>query len=135
VAPAREHRLRSFSSGRCRQRFEIHGKDGPICIERASYEGGSAIMGGRFGLGGASVVGTLFATPASPKLLELARAVPAPPGELVSSTLLGTSGEVLGCRYLGQGGARGRDYLARVWSAIRPALLGKAAVWPRIWST
>ena len=128
-----------FQNGRLRQHFELYLDEAPLCIERACYEGGSSLLEGRFGLGGARALGTLFATPVPLGTLDLVREVAAAQkfdaGELFSSTLLGPRGEVLCCRYLGASAARGREWLARIWSAIRPELVGRPAVPPRIWFT
>jgi urease accessory protein len=38
-------------------------------------------------------------------------------------------------RYCGESIADARMHLATIWQMLRPALLGRAAVMPRIWST
>jgi urease accessory protein len=126
-----------FTRGRCGTRLELFVGGRPLFVERARYDGGAALLDGPFGLGGNAATGTLVAAPASAAALALARAVLLGEEEagLVSSTLLDTGGGVLACRYLGPSAARGREYFARVWSAIRPELFGRPAVSPRIWST
>jgi urease accessory protein len=132
--PASGERL---TNGWCRTHFELFRESRPLHIERARYDGGAPMLDRACGLGGAPAIGTLLATPASSVALTLARAVThrLDDSELVSSTLLGVEDGVLSCRYLGSSAARARDYFARVWTAIRPELLGRPAVWPRIWLT
>jgi urease accessory protein len=126
-----------FARGHCSTRFELLVGERPLVIERAHYDGGAALLDGRFGLGGNAATGTLFAAPASVAALTLARGVTLGEDEegLVSATLLDIDGGVLACRYLGPSAARGREHFARVWAAIRPERFGRPAVWPRIWST
>ena len=77
----------------------------------------------------------MVAWPATRAMLDLARAASVScDGALVSATLLEESG-ALCVRYLGSSAARAREMFARVWSEIRPLLVGKPAVFPRIWST
>ncbi|HEX9297021.1 MAG TPA: urease accessory protein UreD [Polyangiaceae bacterium] len=126
-----------LSKGWCRSHFELFAGRRPLSIERARYGGGAPVLDGHFGLGGEPASGTFFATPSSPAALALARAVQPPAREsaIVGSTLLGAEPPVLCCRYLGPSAARAREHFARVWSAIRPGLLGRPASWPRIWFT
>ncbi len=42
---------------------------------------------------------------------------------------------VLCCRYLGASVERGARYLRETWRLLRPPLLGRPAVAPRIWAT
>jgi urease accessory protein len=141
----------AFARGRCRQRFELWRDGRPLCLERASLEGGTAVMEAGWGLRGATVVGTLLATgrPFDPEnagrvpaasavgataqlraILDEIRALPTT--DLVSATVVG---ETLVCRYLGGSAERARAYLSRVWSLVRPALVGRPPCPPRIWST
>ena len=119
-----------FQNGRLRQHFELYLDEAPLCIERACYDGGSSLLEGRFGLGGGARSRYLVrdAGAALARSTSCARWLRrrADPGELFSSTLLGPRGEVLCCRYLGGSAARGRELLARIWSAIRPELHGQA---------
>ena len=51
-----------YDHGEFTQRFEIVRDGEPVLLERGRYEGGSTLMSGAFGLGGRTVMGTLFAT-------------------------------------------------------------------------
>jgi urease accessory protein len=121
----------AFTRGRCRQRLELWRDGRPLCVERARLDGGGPVLDAAWGLAGAPVTGTFLATPVRALLDEL-RAVAPPAGELGSVTLLG---DVLVCRYLGASAERARGYFSRLWSLVRPALLGRPGHPPRIWST
>ena len=68
-----------------------------------------------------------------------------PGGDLGAVTRLDGSGDggreagddraLLCCRYLGASAERGARYLREAWRLLRPPLLGRPAVAPRIWST
>jgi len=134
--PARQER---FARGRCRQRLELWRGGRPIALERGTFDGGAPIHGARWGLGGATVVGTLLAAPspapdsdavqALQRLAETLRQ-----GDLGSATVLG-GGEAIACRYLGASAERGRRFLQAAWRLLRPAVMGREATAPRIWAT
>jgi urease accessory protein len=108
-----------------------------VCGARARFDGGSPAQGGRWGLGGATVLGLLAAVPApAPEVVDELRAslAGAAPGELAAVTVLGDA-EVLVCRTLGDSAAHARQLLHGAWRILRPALMGRAAVAPRIWAT
>lgn len=148
--PARAER---FTRGRCRQQLELWRGDRPLIIERGDFDGDAPVHAARWGLGGAPVMGTLFATPGLPadhQALTAARELAAalPDGDLGAVTRLdcGTGDQagnpagrddasVLCCRYVGASAERGTRYLRQVWRLLRPPLLGRPAVDPRIWST
>ena len=44
-------------------------------------------------------------------------------------------GAVLVARYLGRSAERARAFLQDTWRLVRPALLGREAVPPRVWAT
>lgn len=44
-------------------------------------------------------------------------------------------GDIIVCRYLGHEAEHARSALIRVWRALRPYLVGREAVLPRIWAT
>jgi urease accessory protein len=119
-----------FARGVCRQRVELWRAGKPLCLERACHEG--AVLGARWGLRGAPVTGTLLATPVPDDLAELRALVQLPDGDLASATRIG---DVLVCRYLGGSAERARAHFARLWAAVRPKLLGRGEVPPRIWLT
>jgi urease accessory protein len=152
--PARAER---FQRGRCRQRLELWRRAGarhsdadlhPLVLERGDFDGGAPVHAARWGLAGAPVIGTLLAAPAPPVDCDALAAIRAlaqalPPGDLASVTRLGVGvgvgvgapASALCCRYLGGSAERGGHFLREAWRLLRPALLGRVAVKPRIWAT
>lgn len=85
------------------------------------------------GLRSQPVFANLMATPCPAEVLEPIR-------ELCEHTQQGTAGttllrEVLIVRYLGNSTAAAHQLFRAVWSIIRPIIMNKPALAPRIWST
>jgi urease accessory protein len=122
-----------FSTGRWRQRFEIVREHALIWSERIDLVGGSRLLDAPAGLNGNAVFGTFVAM--SPTLddtaLADARTVAPAAGEGAVTRLP----EVLVARWRGPASDAGQRYFAALWSALRPRLVGRDAVVPRIWST
>jgi urease accessory protein len=122
-----------FATGRWRQCIEIVRGDALIWSERANLAGGSALLASPAGLNGAPIFGTFVA--ASPALddaaLAAAREVMAFRGECAVTRLP----DVLVARYRGPASDDGTRYFEDLWSVLRPRLIGRPAVAPRIWST
>jgi urease accessory protein len=137
--PARDE---PFVRGRCKQSFELWRDGAPLSVERGRFDGGGAVPSAAWGLGGAPVMATLLAVPAvaadvAPLVAALrvsADALPAEAGDLGSVTTL-AAGAVVACRYVGPSVERAGAFLRTAWSLARPALLGRPATPPRIWST
>jgi urease accessory protein len=121
-----------FARGSCRQRLELWRGGRPLCLERARFDGGGRVLRAAWGTGGAPVTATMLATPFLADALPDLRALALRPGELASATALG---DVLVARYLGASGEGARRHFLRLWERIRPAVLGRPAHSPRIWST
>lgn len=122
----------NFAAGHCRQRFELWRAGRPLCLERTRYDGADPALKARWGLAGAPVFGTMLCSPVPAVSLDDLRATAASDGDLASVTVLDG---VLVCRYLGGRPARAHALFARLWSLVRPPLLGRASVPPRIWAT
>ena len=88
------------------------------------------------GWAGATVGGTLLATLdadiAVAPLLEACRAVAPTDGADHALTALP---QLLIGRYLGHDSEAARLWFAELWHILRPALLGRPALTPRIWNT
>ena len=126
-----------FERGLCRQLFELHRDGRPLLIERGHYDAGDGVMSARWGLGGASVLGFLVASPApDAAAVESVRALAAAAagGDLAAVTVVG-DGDALVARHLGGDAERARTFLHDAWRLVRPTLLGRAAVPPRVWAT
>jgi len=105
----------------------------PLWIERAVIEGGARLLSSPAGLGGHPITGTLVAISRKidAALIAACRAVVPIDGRCGITRLPG----LLLARYLGDRSEPGQDYFVRLWHVLRPALLGRAAVNPRIWRT
>lgn len=121
-----------FALGKVINRFRIRAQQRLIWQERAVYEGGDELFDSAIGLAGKHVSGVSVAAGerVSRLLLDTAREVAAPDGAAL--TVLPN---VLLARYLGDSVETARNYFRAIWRAIRPELLNRAAVAPRIWST
>jgi urease accessory protein len=128
-----------FERGSCRQAFELHRGGQPLLIERGHYDAGGDVMRARWGLGGASVLAFVIAAPAPAEpaadtVRALAAAASVGDSELAAATIVG-EGDALVARYFGRSAERARAFLHDAWRLLRPAVLGRAAVPPRIWAT
>jgi urease accessory protein len=108
----------------------------PLWLERGQFAGDDAMLHSPAGWAGATVCGTLLATllPGDEvsSLLAACRAIrPADGAEHGITALTG----LLVARYLGQHSEAARHWFTALWQALRPALLGRPAVPPRIWNT
>jgi urease accessory protein len=148
----------AHGQGRCRQRFELWRDGRPLLLERGRFDATDAVHAAPWGLGGAPVVAMLVATPAPADagLWQLLRAESGSTGtasgsvtattatatgterpttpERMGVTRLGDT-DTLVARYVGHSPERARAFLHRVWTHLRPAMLARPAVAPRIWAT
>lgn len=127
----------TFGSGRISQRYSIK-RDGKLAwYEQGTLLADSTDMQSPLSLAGKTVCATLIAAgkqiPAA--LLNTIRAeadaIAGKPGTFGISQLK----TVLVARYLGDSSEEARQIVARVWQLLRPALLARDAVIPRIWHT
>lgn len=122
-----------FTSGQWQARTFIERGGKPLLLERASLDGGGAVLRSPPELADRTVVGTMIA--ASPRLnTELVgqcRQVAPMSGDGAVTMLPG----VLVGRYLGESSEMAKRYFIELWRVLRPALTGKEAVEPRIWRT
>jgi urease accessory protein len=120
-----------FTRGQLRTRTSIR-RDGRLAwLERAHLEGGSDLLDSPLGLAGEPVFGTLLA--AGPQIdAGLVAACREPHPGAGSGAVTSLPG-VLVARYLGGSSEAAREYFARLWAIVRPALAGRDAVPPRVW--
>jgi urease accessory protein len=122
-----------FDHGTWRQRIEIERDDALVWSERAVLRGGDALLRSSAGLNGAPVFGTFAAMAAHiPDELIAACRRPAPARGEGSVTRLPQA--IVG-RYRGDSTEAAHAYFTALWTIVRPVLIGRAAVPPRIWST
>ena len=122
-----------FDRGAAVMSIEITRDGQPLFVERTHVDGGGVLLDSPAGLAGSPVFGTLVAAAPSfdPALMRACRAVDAPRGEGAVTQLPG----LIVARYLGPGGEAARRWFAALWVMLRPSILQRAAVEPRIWRT
>jgi urease accessory protein len=122
-----------FDHGTWRQCIEIERDDALVWSERALLRGGDALLRSSAGLNGAPVFGTFAAMAAHiPEDLIAACRGPVPARGDGSVTRMPQA--IVG-RYRGDSTEAAHAYFTALWTIVRPALTGRAAVVPRIWST
>ena len=113
-----------FDRGRTAQRFEIWIDDTPTLLDHLHIDGSARTMQTPWGLAGNMAIGTLLAFPAAESDVDAVRELG------VDATLVD---RVLVCRSIG--GERIKQRFVNVWQALRPRIVGREAVLPRIWAT
>ncbi|MDE3011213.1 MAG: urease accessory protein UreD [Pseudomonadota bacterium] len=104
----------------------------PLWREWGTLQGGAAMLAHPTGLRGAPVCATVLAAGiADTTTLVQALRAALPAGDWSATALPG----VLVARWLGQAGEAARHWFAQLWQLLRPALCGRPAQLPRIWST
>jgi urease accessory protein len=117
-----------FTRGEIRLSTRLY-RDGKLLwLERGQLEGGGRLLESPVGLQGRTVCATLVASSAVP-MIDLAAC-----REVESLSVTQLPG-VLVARYLGDSTEDAKRRFASVWKLLRPALFGRAAHPPRIWST
>ena len=129
----------TFAVGRCRQRFDVYRGQRPLLIERGCFDADNPVHAAAWGLGGARVHTLFVAAPAPPRIAELLPALRAlgdlfAPAAHAGVTVLG-AGDALVGRYLGDSAEQARAFVHQLWTLIRPTLMMRPAVPPRIWAT
>jgi urease accessory protein len=126
-----------FDTGRVVSRFELYRGRTPLLIESFDLGRGQDLLQGAFALRGQPVIGNLYAVPSSGTIDDgLVEVVRQAIGE-VAAGVCGVSslGELLVVRALGPNVEGLRQTLIRAWQALRPALLSRPPVVPRVWAT
>lgn len=125
--PARgEH----FDAGELRLDFELW-KSAPVFIDRLRLTGESPARGAVWGLAGCEALGTMLATPADAAQVDAIRALLADRSRASVTCVDG----VLVLRALDAQAEPIRRLFIEAWRILRPLVLGREAVPPRIWST
>jgi urease accessory protein len=118
-----------FSKGRIDLRNRISRNGKPLWRERGAIDAGGRLMHSAAGLNGKSVCATLVAVSPqiSSNVVDACRAV-----DDVSVTLLPG---LLVARHLGDSSESAKQRFIELWQVLRPAIIGREAQLPRIWST
>ena len=122
-----------FATGRLHQTIELF-RDGALAwCERTVLNGGSGALQSGALLAGAPVFGSMIVAGAAvdDALLATCRAI----AHIREEASVTRMPEALIARYRGDSTIAARTYFALQWSALRAALVGRAAVPPRIWNT
>ena len=122
----------TFAQGKALFKTALYRDGKPLLLDRLLVNGEQDLQLAA-GLRGEPVFATLFATPATTEMLELAR-------PLCAEVVTGSAGAtlyngVLAVRYLGNSTAQAHRLFRHIWHSIRPLVTGRAAVPPRIWNT
>ncbi len=120
-----------FETGHFQAHLDVR-RDGKLLWhERQRIIGGDGLLQSPIGLDGKTVFGTLLVTgDIDTELLEACRSVP----NLVRGDLTQLPG-LLVARCLADEALHARAWMIKLWKLLRPAVLGREAVAPRIWST
>ncbi|MBT9528845.1 MAG: urease accessory protein UreD [Pseudomonas sp.] len=120
-----------FDAGHFQAQLDIR-RDGQLLWhERQRISGNDGLLDSPIGLAGQPVFATLLISgEIDAELLERCRSIPSPVrGDLTQLP------DLLVARCLASEALHARAWLIELWRLLRPALLGRAAVPPRIWST
>lgn len=116
-----------FGRGELRVETRITRDKKMMFLERGRIEGGGRLMSSPVGLDGKTVFGTLLAT-----VEHLERPVLQSCRDIAAVTLLPG---LLVARTLGDSSEQAMQAFIQLWKLLRPAVLGRSAVEPRIWRT
>lgn len=127
----------TFAEGSCRQHIEVWRDKAPLVIERSHLQGGDDLLQANWGMQGFVVMGTLIVTDVDEDVLQQVRETIAQQNldtnEIrISSTLINN---VLICRVLAHQIEVARNNMILVWQTVRPHVMQRQAVIPRIWNT
>lgn len=122
-----------FDTGYVHQGFELWLGEKPLLLDRLHLAGEGRIFDALWGLSGHCVLGTMLAYPAKPADIDAARAAL----ESRSDVTLGISlvDGVLVARLLARHADAATQAFAELWRVLRPRLMQREAVSPRIWAT
>ncbi|MBA1247323.1 urease accessory protein UreD [Pseudomonas luteola] len=131
VALGRPASQERFATGHFQSHLDIYRDGHLLWHERQHIAGGDRLLESPIGLAGYPVFATLIVTgDIDESLLQACRALPCQ-GRGDLSQLPG----LLVARCLAHEALAARAWLIELWTLLRPALLGRRAVPPRIWST
>lgn len=126
-----------FEQGYIRQVVEVWREKEPIVIERSRLQGGDEILQSAWGMQGFVVMGTMITTNADNLVLEAVREN-IEKQNLDSNTIRLSAtliNDVLICRVLANQAESARESFIAIWKTLRPLVMQRAAVAPRIWYT
>jgi urease accessory protein len=122
-----------YDSGQLRQHLEVWRNDHPLLLDCLRLDGFGPAFDARWGWSAQPVLGTFVACPATAADVDVARAGTAEMRD-VSLGLSLVDGLLVARVLAAQTDAAMRAFL-QLWKLLRPRLLGRDAVLPRIWAT
>ena len=124
----------SFNTGSIGQQVQIRRGGKLLWWEQGVLAGGGALMACPLGLAGHTVCATLIAVgmPVSPDVLAAVRGIAVPAGAAFGATHMKS---LVVVRLLCGDSEAARRVMLAAWQLLRPAMLGRDAVVPRIWNT
>ena len=126
-----------FDKGYFRQTIEVWRNEKPLVIERSLLQGGDELLAAPWGMQNFVVMGTMIVTDANKDVLNIFRET-IESQQLddnkirISSTLIN---DVLICRALANQAEVARESFIAIWKSLRPDIMQRQAVAPRIWFT
>mgnify|MGYP003629600592 CR=1 FL=1 len=136
----------AFNGGHLRQRWDIYREHRPLLLERTEFIGGSPQLQARWGLAGATVIGTLVTTCLDVPVAQLREQIESVLDSKENKKsnpltfdrpLVAVSAlpELLVVRAFGQNAADVKAVFIALWHLLRRAQTGQNAAAPRIWFT
>jgi len=127
----------TFEQGQVQQSMLIRREGKPLWLEQGTLAAGGRQMLSPLGLGGNSVCASLIAVggASSAALLTAVREQCAASGDGHGQFGVTHMKSVIIARYLGNSSEVARRVMLAAWQVLRPALLDREAVTPRIWNT
>lgn len=127
----------SFTGGRIRQCTRIQYEGKLIWFEQLRLAGGSAGMKSPLLLAGNTICATLIAVgkAVSPTVLAAAREEAGEIAKGVGHLGISQLKPVITARYLGNSSETAREVMLHIWGLLRPEMVGREAMVPRMWRT
>ena len=127
----------SFTNGEIGQRTSIRRDGKLVWFEQIRLQGGSPAMKNPLGLGGHTICATLIAAgkPVSAELLDEVREGAAEISKGRGHFGISQLPSLAVARYLGNSSEIARWIMLRTWGLVRPAMIGRQAMVPRMWNT
>lgn len=122
-----------YDSGELRQGLEVWRGDRPLLIDHLRLSGAGPAFAAAWGLAAKPVLGTFLACPATAADVAAARDATSSLNDVTLGLSL-VDGLLVGRVLAAQADAAMRAFLL-LWKLLRPRLLGRDAVLPRIWAT
>lgn len=120
-----------FDEGELHLHLELWVERLPLLLDRLRISGVDGLNDTRWGLGGHEAIGTMLAYPATSAMIDAVRSLP-PGGVELGVTLVD---KVLVCRALAAQAEPIKRAFVECWRTLRPLLIDRPAVPPRIWAT